>query len=53
MMDRPSPVFERDGKWWHVDETWADEFGPFKTKEEAEKKLDCYVKYLQTGEHNG
>ena len=37
------PVFEKDGKWYFWDETWAYEYGPYSTEEEARFRLDLYV----------
>ena len=30
-------------KWYFWNETWSDRFGPFNTKEKAEKELDFYA----------
>jgi hypothetical protein len=39
-----------DGSWWHYDETWCDEYGPFPTRIEAENALNRYCHWLDTGE---
>ena len=37
------PVFFKpSGTWWHSDETWSDEYGPFDTEDEARMALDAY-----------
>jgi len=40
----PETVFQKDGEWWHTDETYDKEtaFGPFETKEEAKIALEKY-----------
>jgi hypothetical protein len=36
-------VFERDGHWWFLDETWVNEHGPYSTKEFAEYGWLSYI----------
>jgi hypothetical protein len=38
-----------DGKWYFCDETWADELGPYESREEADKMLTEYCRYLDEG----
>lgn len=45
----PDPVAYHDGAWWHVDEVWCDEFGPFDTEAEARDHLDRYCEFLENG----
>lgn len=41
------PIFkDQAGLWYFWDETWSKNFGPFQTKEIAEKRLDEYCKFL-------
>lgn len=40
---------EDDGKWYHRDES-EQSHGPFDTKEDAEKALSAYVKWLEGGD---
>jgi hypothetical protein len=35
---------ESDGAWWFWDETWGYRYGPYKSKREARKALNKYVK---------
>jgi hypothetical protein len=45
----PEPVFQKDdGSWWHMDETWADEHGPFSSKDAAKAALHEYVQSLES-----
>ena len=45
------PVFFKpSGTWWHTDETWSDEYGPFDTEDDARTALDAYVLALERGE---
>ena len=37
--------------WYFYDETWGNAHGPYETKEEAQKSLNEYIKYLN-GEDN-
>ena len=38
------PVYQDqiDGKWYFWDETWSDPLGPFKSEEEARRRLMWY-----------
>jgi hypothetical protein len=36
---------DADGKWWFWDETWADKYGPYETKEAVHKALWTYCVY--------
>ena len=36
----------RDGSWWFWIETWSDEEGPYKSREEAEEKCKEYADSL-------
>lgn len=38
-----------NGLWWFYDETGADEFGGFVTKEEALESAKCYGEWLSGG----
>jgi len=40
------PIHEENGKWYFWDETEADRYGPYNTKEECEKMLDLYCEDL-------
>jgi len=40
------PVFQRDGKWYFWDETWANEEGPYASESECRTKLIEYAKHL-------
>ena len=44
------PVHEEGGKWYFYDESWVDYYGPYPSKEFAERMLGCYLAYLETGE---
>ncbi len=33
-----------DETWWWYDETWADELGPFLTREEAQQSCERYAR---------
>jgi len=33
-----------DGTWYFWDETWCEEYGPYKDEEEANQKIDEYCK---------
>lgn len=44
MENSPSPIYEKEDGWYHCDETWSYEYGPFKTVEEAEKSLEEYCR---------
>jgi hypothetical protein len=42
-----NPIYkDRNGKYYFWDENWMNSFGPYQTKEKAEKELDKYVRYL-------
>lgn len=46
----PDPIFRKnDGLWYFSDETWSEEYGPYKTREKAQKSLDKYVYWLDHG----
>lgn len=36
------PVYEEDGAWFFLDETWANSHGPFETEQEAREELKRY-----------
>lgn len=38
------PVKEYDDGWYFWDETWAEQYGPYRTEAEAREELDDYVK---------
>ena len=40
---------EEDGKWYFYDETWSDVLGPYETREEADKNLTEYCRFLNEG----
>lgn len=45
------PIHKNDNdKWYFWDEAWADEIGPYKSEEEARKKLKEYCDWLY-GDH--
>jgi len=39
-----------DGTWWFVEETWADENGPYDTEEQANQMLKRYCAIVLDGE---
>jgi hypothetical protein len=42
-----NPVYrDRTGKYYFWDESWTVSFGPYSTREKAEKELDKYNRYL-------
>lgn len=41
-----SPVHEENGQWYFWDETWADRYGPYPTREIAEQKCTEYCRQL-------
>lgn len=43
----PNPVECINGKWYWWDEIWVTQFGPYDTKEEAEKECINYCKNLE------
>jgi len=45
-MKEEDPVFERNGKWFFWDETWAHEHGPFLTEKQARAEMKLYVNWL-------
>lgn len=45
------PVHERDGKFWFWDETWTDEYGPYETKEAADRGCLEYATWLNGEGH--
>lgn len=46
-LESKNPIYkDRNGKYYFWDETWTTSFGPYQTKEKAEKELDKYVRYL-------
>lgn len=45
------PIFERDGKWYHWDEVWAYEYGPYDTRDLAEEALKAYCRWLDSPEY--
>ena len=45
-MKEHDPVFEKDGKWFFYDETWAGKHGPFSTELQARSELNLYVTWL-------
>lgn len=38
------PIFEKEGEWWFYDNLWADIYGPYNSKKEAEKFLEKFCK---------
>lgn len=38
------PVFELNGKYGWFDETWADSYGPFDTREAADESVTRYAR---------
>jgi hypothetical protein len=50
-----NPIFQgENGLWFFWDETWANNYGPYNTEEEAKQELDKYCKYIlgSDGEQN-
>jgi hypothetical protein len=45
----PINQHEDDGKWYFINETWSDEYGLYETREEADKMLTEYCRYLNEG----
>lgn len=42
-----NPIYkDRTGKYYFWDESWTTSYGPYPSKEKAEKELDKYVKTL-------
>ncbi len=39
-------LYVRKGKWYHPDECWCYEFGPFATYDAAMKHFNNYCKWL-------
>jgi hypothetical protein len=49
---RTDAVYELDGQWGFVDPAWADSFGPFDSREEAEavcKRMADMMSYRRLG----
>jgi uncharacterized membrane protein YbhN (UPF0104 family) len=46
------PVHEENGKWYFLDETWADRHGPYVTEEEARIALYCYCQWVLEGKEH-
>lgn len=45
MAAQGAPLHQHDdGSWWWYYETWADEQGPYATKEQARAALERYCK---------
>jgi len=44
-MDNP---FKKNNEWYFYDETQANEYGPYATKEEAQDALDEYCRLFLT-----
>jgi hypothetical protein len=42
----PTPIFVKDGKFFFWDETWANPYGPFDTREQAQIELQKYAESL-------
>lgn len=42
----PTPIFEKDGKFFFWDETWTIAKGPYNTREEAQAGLQKYAESL-------
>ena len=40
------PVFKRGRGWYFWNETWSDAHGPYKTEEQARKRLEDYCDRL-------
>ena len=43
------PVFQRDGKWYFYEETWAYSQSPYDSEEEANEQCILYAKWLDLG----
>jgi hypothetical protein len=42
-----NPIFTRaDGLWYFWDETWTRYYGPYDSKDEAEKMCNDYARWL-------
>lgn len=39
-------IFQKEDSWWHYDETWSNEHGPFSSYEEAQKEFEYYCAWL-------
>lgn len=37
-------------RWFHWDETWSHEHGPYDTELEARRELENYIKHLEGGQ---
>lgn len=46
---RLDPVYEYQGLWWFWDETWANRYGPFYTKQDAQTALSEYCQHVLEG----
>lgn len=50
MSTKPSPAIFQDGnRWYFWDETSTQFLGPFQSESDAQRGLDDYCGYLQTG----
>lgn len=45
-MSAPEAIFEKDGKFFFWDETWANSQGPFDTREAAQEGMRKYAESL-------
>jgi len=41
-----NPIHEFEGEWYFWDENWLNRFGPYETKEEAQKACRYYAENL-------
>lgn len=39
-------IRQKEDGWYFIDETWSDEYGPYKTERKAKRKLKKYGKRL-------
>ncbi len=44
--ENPNPVYQRNGLWYHCDEIWVDEYGPFPSEMIARAKMAVYCHWL-------
>lgn len=44
-----SSLFRKDGLWYSKDDASGEVLGPFDSKQEAERELKVYLRYIDTG----
>jgi len=40
LFTKEDSIFEKDGKWYWLDQKWEKEYGPYNSKKEASKDMD-------------